>query len=66
REYEQDSQDNAYFLNDVARRYANGDVAGAGSLPDQIAALSGTAIQQAAQAYLNTGNYVKVTLVPAK
>ena len=66
REYEQDSQDNGYFLNDIARRYANGDVAGAGSLPDQIAALSGTAIQQAAQTYLNTSNYVKVTLMPAK
>jgi predicted Zn-dependent peptidase len=66
REYELDSQENGYFLNDLARRYADGDVAGATSLPDQIAALAGAAIQQAAQTYLNTGNYVKVTLMPAK
>ena len=30
------------------------------------AALTGEAIQQAAQTYLNTANYVKVTLMPAK
>jgi zinc protease len=66
RDYELDSQDNGYFLNELARRYADGDVAGAGNLPDQIAALNGAAIQQAAQTYLNTSNYVKVTLMPAK
>jgi zinc protease len=64
REHELNSQDNAYFLNDIARRYADGDQA-ASSLPDLIAALTGPAIQQAAQTYLNTSNYVKVTLVPA-
>jgi zinc protease len=68
REYELNSQDNGYFLNEIARRYADGgvaDVAGVGNLPDQIAALTGAAIQQAAQTYLNAGNYVKVTLMPA-
>ncbi|MEO8075458.1 MAG: insulinase family protein [Acidobacteriota bacterium] len=64
REYELNSQDNGYFLNEIARRYSNGSVAGA-SMPDQIAALTGPAIQQAAQTYLNAGNYVKVTLMPA-
>ena len=34
------------------------------SLPEQIAALTGDAIQQAARTYLNTENYVKVTLMP--
>ncbi len=66
REYELDSQDNGYFLNEIARRYGDGDVAGASPLPDQIGALTGPAIQQAAQTYLNTSNYVKVTLMPAK
>ena len=33
-------------------------------LPDQIAALTSAAVQQAAQTYLNTDRYVKVTLVP--
>ncbi len=65
REYELDSQDNGYFLNEIARRYADGDAAGGSSLPDQIAALTGPAIQQAAQTYLNTKSYVKVTLMPA-
>jgi zinc protease len=68
REYELDSQENGYFLNEIARRYADGAVmeaAGASNLPDQIAALTGPAIQQAAQTYLNTSNYVKVTLMPA-
>jgi predicted Zn-dependent peptidase len=66
REYELDSQENGYFLNDIARRYADGDMADGTSLPDQIAALTGPAIQQAAQTYLNTSTYVKVTLMPAK
>jgi predicted Zn-dependent peptidase len=33
-------------------------------MPDRIAALTGSMIQQAAQEYLNTQNYVKVTLMP--
>jgi predicted Zn-dependent peptidase len=41
-------------------------VAAVGNLPDRIAALTGDAIQQAARTYLNTGNYVKVTLMPEK
>ena len=68
REFEANSQDNGYFLNEISRRYEDGDaanVAAVGNLPDRIAALTGEAIQQAAQAYLNTGNYVKVTLMPA-
>ena len=40
------------------------DVAAVVNVPDQIAALTGDAIQQAAQTYLDTANYVKVTLMP--
>jgi zinc protease len=65
REYELDSQENGYVLNEIARRYADGQVEAAASLPEQIAALTGPAIQEAAQKYLNTGSYVKVTLLPA-
>lgn len=65
REYELDSQENGYVLNEIARRYSDGDGAAAVPVPDQIAALTGPAIQQAAQTYLNTSNYVKVTLLPA-
>jgi zinc protease len=67
REYEQDSQDNGYFLNQIARRYQDGEsenVAAVANLPERIAQLSGSQIQQAARDYLDTANYVKVTLVP--
>jgi predicted Zn-dependent peptidase len=34
------------------------------TLPERITALTGDAIQQAARTYLDTMNYVKVTLMP--
>jgi predicted Zn-dependent peptidase len=67
RDFEQDSQDNGYLLNQIVRRYEDGDaahVAAVFDLPDQIAALTGEAIQQAARTYLDPANYVKVTLMP--
>jgi zinc protease len=69
REFETASQDNGYLLNQIARRYEDGaaaDVAAVINLPERIATLTGDAIQQAARTYLDTGNYVKVTLVPEK
>jgi zinc protease len=67
REFERNSQDNGYLLNEISRRYEDGDaadVAAVDNLPERIATLSGGAIQQAAQTYLDTRNYVKVTLMP--
>jgi zinc protease len=67
REFEQNKQDNSYILGQISRRYADGDAANVvvvDDLRDTIAALTGDAIQQAAQTYLTTGNYVKVTLMP--
>ncbi|HEV8397489.1 MAG TPA: insulinase family protein [Vicinamibacterales bacterium] len=67
RDFDQDSQDNGYLLNQIVRRYEDGDaahVAAVFDLPDQIATLTGEAIQQAARTYLDTANYVKVTLLP--
>jgi zinc protease len=69
REFEVNSQDNGYLLNQIAGRYEDGDsadVAAVLNVPAQIAALSGDAVQQAARTYLNTHNYVKVTLTPEK
>jgi len=69
RDFEQDSQDNGYLLNQIVRRYADGDMMNGAApldLPDQISALTGEAIQQAARTYLDNGNYVKVTLTPEK
>jgi len=66
REYELDSQDNGYFLNEIAHRYADREAIPPTDLTDQIGALTGAAIQDAAKKYLDTNNYVKVTLMPAK
>ena len=69
REFERNSQDNRYLLNQIARKYEEGeasDVAAAINLPDRIAKLTGEQIEQAAKTYLNAQNYVKVTLVPEK
>ena len=55
------------MLNQIARRYADGDVGDRSRVRQpgtRIAALTGEEIQQAAQTYLNTKNYVKVTLMP--
>ena len=68
REFEVDSQENGYLLNQISRRYEDGNAAGLAAIsdmPDRISALTGDAIQQAARTYLNTSNYVKVTLMPA-
>jgi predicted Zn-dependent peptidase len=67
RELERNSQNNGYLLNQISLRYEDGDaanVAAIGNLPNRIAALSGDAIQEAAQTYLNTGRFVKITLMP--
>jgi zinc protease len=67
REFEGNHQDNGYLLNQISHRYEDGDaanIAAVDNLPDRIAALTGEAMQRAAQTYFNTGNYVKVTLMP--
>jgi zinc protease len=64
REFDVNSQDNAFLLEEISRRYENGDTTAVIPVPEQIAALTATAIRLAAQTYLDTGNYVKVTLMP--
>ena len=69
REFERSSQSNGYVLNQVTRRYEDGDTTDLTSidhLPEQIAALTGAQVQEAAQTYLNSANYVVVTLMPEK
>ena len=68
REYEQNSEDNGFFLRQISRAYEDGDrnkVAEALDVPAQIKALTGEMIQDAARRYLDTSNYVRVTLVPS-
>ena len=67
REFEANSQENGYLLNQISGRYEDGDAATAAPLaavPGQIAALTGDAIHLAAETYLDLENYVQVTLMP--
>ena len=66
RDYQDNSQENGYLLNLIARHYADGAIdAPLGNVPDQIGALTGEQIIAAAKKYLG-GDYVKVILMPAK
>ncbi len=65
KELEDDSRENRWVLNQLVRRYEDREVDLVGANPlREIAALNGYAIQMAAQAYLDTQNYVKVVLLP--
>jgi zinc protease len=69
REFERNSQDNGYFLNEIARRYKNGDtanLAAIANMPDRIKMLTATEVYEAAQTYLDTDRYVKVILMPER
>jgi zinc protease len=67
RENDRSLQENGFYLNQIARRYEDGAAANLGEIvqqPAEIGALTGYAIQLAATTYLDTANYVKVTLMP--
>jgi zinc protease len=69
REFEANSQENGYWLNQISQRYADGDPAGVtaiANLPQRLKALTGDQILEAARTYLNSRNYVIVTLLPEK
>jgi zinc protease len=67
RELDKSRQDNGYLLNEIARRYEDGDAANLAVVdqqPAEIAALSAEVIRRSAMRYLDTANYVQVTLMP--
>jgi zinc protease len=69
RDFERNSQDNGYFLNEIARRYKNGDtsnLAAISNVPDRIKMLTGAEVYEAAQTYLDTDRFVKVILTPER
>src|SRR5262249_20006961 len=69
RDFERNSQDNGYFLNEIARRYKNRDTANLGAIanaPDRIKMLTAADVYEAAQNYLDTDRYVKVILMPER
>jgi zinc protease len=69
RDFETNSQDNGYLLNQISRKYEDGEAADVGAvfdLPARVDALTADQIQAVAQAALDTTRYVKVTLNPEK
>jgi zinc protease len=67
REFETSSKLNTYLLNQIALRYQAGeDAAGIWNIPEYYKKIDGAMIQQAAKTYLNTNNYIKVTLLPER
>jgi zinc protease len=67
REFETNSKLNNYLLTQIGVRYQTGeDPAVIWTIPEYYKKIDGAMIQQAAKTYLNTNNYVKVTLLPEK
>ncbi len=69
RDFERNSQDNGYFLNEIARRYRNGDsanLAAISNMPERIKMLTSAELYEAAKTYLDTDRYVKVILMPER
>ncbi len=67
REFETDSKENRWAVGRITDVYENGDdVRAALSEPGVNRTLSAAMIQEAARLYLDTRNYVRVTLVPEK
>ncbi len=67
REFETDSHENRWAVGRITDAYENGDdVRDVLKVPAVNATLSTAMIQEAARLYLDTGNYVRVTLVPEK
>ena len=66
RDFDKNSLENGYLLNQIARRYSDGDAANVGAAvePPQTSVLTGASIQAAARRYLDMANYVQVTLMP--
>lgn len=67
REFETNSKQNGYLLNQIQLRfYHDEDPGGIWAIPDFYKKLDAATIKEAAKTYLNTNQYVKVTLFPEK
>jgi zinc protease len=67
REFETSSKQNGFLLGQIAGKYQIGeDVAGIWDVPELYKKIDAASVKQAAKTYINTGNYVRVTLVPEK
>jgi zinc protease len=67
REFETNSKQNGYLLNQLQLRFYNGEEPeGLWLIPEFYKKLDAATIKEAAKTYLNTNSYVKVTLFPEK
>ena len=67
REFETNSKLNGYLLNQIQARYYNGeDPAGVWLVPEFYKKLDAATVKEAAKLYLDTKNFIKVTLFPEK
>ena len=67
RDFETNTKQNGYLLNQIYLRYQYPeDLKDFFGLPEAYKKLSAATIRDAAREYLNTGNYVQVTLFPEK
>lgn len=67
REWETNMKRNAYWVAQIAARDRAGEpIADALNFPDRLNALTPARLQQAAQRYLRSDNYVRVSLYPEK
>ena len=67
RDFETNSKQNGYLLTNLAVRYEYAeDLKDFFSIPDLYRGITAASLQEAAKTYVNTKNYVEVTLFPAK
>ncbi|HKR11137.1 MAG TPA: insulinase family protein [Pyrinomonadaceae bacterium] len=67
REFETNSKQNGYLLGQITQRFVNGeDPAGIWMMPEFYQKIDAAMVKEAANKYLNTGSYVKVSLFPEK
>jgi zinc protease len=67
RDFESNSRQNAFLAGQIAQRYQTGEpVESVWQMPDMFRALTAQQIHDAARKYLDTGNYIRVTLKPGK
>ncbi len=67
REFETNSKQNGYLLSQISQRFFNDeDPAGIWMVPDHYKKLDAATIKDAANKYLSTESYVKVSLFPEK
>ncbi len=67
REFETSSKQNGYLLTQIQARYYNGeDPAGVWLVPEFYKKLDAATVQESAKLYLDTKNFIKVTLFPEK